>query len=225
MLIVILTIHECGHAVAVKAFGLRLEGIRFLPFFGAMTQHEMPKDRYKHSMICLAGPITGVVLASGSMVAYKETRAVNFAVFAVLSSGLNLFNLVPAWVLDGGRIFTQIRLSVGNGLNTALTFTRAAVCIWVAVVYGYSFYFILPFALLFLHKDIKKSVKTRSAMRKTPIWTYLEDEDVLQPPMSSSKIVLTSLLSAACTLILALLLVWGLSVNDVHNSLKGTIFR
>jgi Zn-dependent protease len=97
-------LHELGHALSARAFGVQTAHITLYPFGGVAAITGLPSKPWQELVIAVAGP------------------AVNFAIFGVVGlgyaatgyeplmylSGLNLlmgvFNLIPAFPMDGGRV-------------------------------------------------------------------------------------------------------------------------
>lgn len=107
MLIAIIFVHEMGHAVCAQYFNWRIKSVQLLPFGGTMETEEYGNKSLKEDMlVVLAGPIQHIWLSGLSYILY---------VFSVISSDLYhtffymnmilfLFNLLPIWPLDGGRL-------------------------------------------------------------------------------------------------------------------------
>jgi Zn-dependent protease len=107
--VVITLIHEVGHAVAIRAKGLRTGFLVFIPFVGgAVTLRDQPRSVYDDAQIGLAGPAAGTVASLGCLQIYKWTADPLWLLIAFLGFGLNLFNLLPIGMLDGGRISAAI---------------------------------------------------------------------------------------------------------------------
>jgi len=107
--VVITLIHEIGHAVAIRAKGLRTGFMVFIPFVGgAVTLRDQPRSAYDDAQIGLAGPAAGTVASLGCLQIYKWTADPLWLLIAFLGFGLNLFNLLPIGLLDGGRISAAI---------------------------------------------------------------------------------------------------------------------
>ena len=114
--IALLLVHEMGHLIAMWAFGFRNLSILFLPFLGAVAMgHKSHVKPWQEAIILLAGPVPGLLLAlilSQITVAGMSAPAAEFLRmsfwFALL---LNLFNLLPLSILDGGKLFQLAVLS------------------------------------------------------------------------------------------------------------------
>lgn len=103
--VVITLIHEIGHAIAIRAKGLRAGFLVFIPFIGgAVTLKDQPRTAYDDAMIGLAGPFAGTLASLAVLQVYKWTFEPTLLFIALLGFALNLFNLLPIGMLDGGRI-------------------------------------------------------------------------------------------------------------------------
>jgi len=108
-ILVVLVVHELGHLSAMRLFNYQNLSILFLPFLGAAaTGHKANASPWQEAIVLLAGPVVGLVVAFAisqisadklPVMMVEFTRS--FIVFSVI---LNLFNLIPAGMLDGGRI-------------------------------------------------------------------------------------------------------------------------
>lgn len=105
LLVVLILIHEVGHAVAMRLVGQPVQGIYFIPFFGgvavAAAPHESEAER---GFVALMGP--GLSLASTALflMVWRQTGSELAAELALLSAIVNGLNLAPLMPLDGGHI-------------------------------------------------------------------------------------------------------------------------
>jgi len=105
----LLLVHELGHALALRALGIRFSAPIFIPFVGALIGlKEMPPDAGKEALVAFAGPFAGTLGAQLCLVLYQHTGAPVLLGLAQAGFFLNLFNLVPYSPLDGGRIVGAI---------------------------------------------------------------------------------------------------------------------
>jgi Zn-dependent protease len=102
-------IHEIGHAVAIRAKGLRAGFMVFIPFIGgAVTLRDQPRTVYDDAQIGLAGPIAGTLASLVCLQVYKWLDDPVWLFISLLGFALNLFNLIPLGMLDGGRISAAV---------------------------------------------------------------------------------------------------------------------
>jgi Zn-dependent protease len=103
--VIILVVHEVGHAVTIRARGLRTGAMVFIPFIGgAVTLRHQPRSAYVDAQIGLGGPIAGTAASVGSLLIWRSTDEPLFLALAFGGFIINLFNLTPVGPLDGGRI-------------------------------------------------------------------------------------------------------------------------
>lgn len=107
--VVITLIHEIGHAVAIRAKGLRTGFMVFIPFVGgAVTLKDQPRTVFDDAIIGLAGPFFGTMASLVTLQIYKWNADPLYLWIAFLGFGLNLINMIPIGMLDGGRISAAI---------------------------------------------------------------------------------------------------------------------
>jgi len=107
--VILIFIHECGHLIVAKYFGLRVGWPVFIPFMGAfIALKEAPRNAWIEAWVGIGGPIFGSFGAAGCEVIYLATGNPMYRALAYTGFFLNLFNLIPLGQLDGGRIATAI---------------------------------------------------------------------------------------------------------------------
>ncbi len=108
-LIFALTIHELGHFWATAHLGLRARWWLFIPFVGAFMPSPDFRSRTDEAFIAYGGPFIGAVFSLCTFVLWsilplsKEWGNILYTV-SLLSTALNLFNMIPLAPIDGGRI-------------------------------------------------------------------------------------------------------------------------
>lgn len=106
---IIILVHEIGHAVAIRAKGLRAGVMVFIPFIGgAVTLKDQPRSAYDDAQIGLAGPIAGTIACLVSLQIYKWSGTPLYLAIAAAGFAINLINLLPIGMLDGGRISAAV---------------------------------------------------------------------------------------------------------------------
>lgn len=105
----IILIHEIGHAVVIRAKGLRAGMMVFIPFVGgAVTLKDQPRSAYDDAQIGLAGPIAGTFASLIVLQVFKWTNVSLYLAIAAAGFAVNLLNLLPIGMLDGGRISAAV---------------------------------------------------------------------------------------------------------------------
>jgi Zn-dependent protease len=105
LFVLLILVHELGHASAIRAEGLSAGYPVFIPFVGAfITLRGQPRNTLVEARIALAGPVAGGVASLACAAGFVLTG--NRLWLAVAASGfiINLFNLTPLVPLDGGRV-------------------------------------------------------------------------------------------------------------------------
>jgi Zn-dependent protease len=117
-------IHELGHVFAVKRLGFKADLPVFLPGFGAFVRWQgFNISLTDRADIALAGPLAGLLAAAVCMALYVATQRPVFAALAHTGAWLNLLNLIPVWILDGGQATNALsRLQRGLLLTTCIVF-------------------------------------------------------------------------------------------------------
>src|SRR4030081_1566210 len=108
-LVVMILVHEMGHVVEIQRQGMTATAPIFIPFFGAsIYQRSHPTDALHQAQIGIAGPLAGTAGATLAYVLYGYTHWDGFALAATIGFFLNLFNLIPLGMLDGGWILAPV---------------------------------------------------------------------------------------------------------------------
>lgn len=97
-------LHELGHALAARRYGIGTAHITLYPFGGVAAIERMPEDPDEETVIALAGPAVNFVLAALAGWAWLATGSVFALGFVWMNLGMGLFNLLPAFPMDGGRV-------------------------------------------------------------------------------------------------------------------------
>lgn len=179
-------LHELGHALAARRYGIPTREIVLLPIGGVARLERMPEKPSQEVVVALAGPGVNVILATGigaALVALGVTpeqaieRAdkgmLEFLLFANLA--MLLFNLIPAFPMDGGRVLravlamtmpyaraTRIAAQVGQGF--ALLFAVAGVFVLRSPV----MVFIALFVFMAAGEE-RALVQTRASLNGLPV--------------------------------------------------------
>ncbi|HZY03164.1 MAG TPA: site-2 protease family protein [Anaeromyxobacteraceae bacterium] len=115
-----LFVHEYGHVHAMRRSGMKVRGLYFVPFLGALAVAEDSfTSRRQQAYVALSGPIWGSVLALLPAGLWLWTGAADWAAVAAWWALLNLFNLLPIAPLDGGRVMHAFAWSFSSSLGLA----------------------------------------------------------------------------------------------------------
>jgi len=143
----IVVLHELGHALTARRFGIPTRDITLLPIGGVARLERMPRDPRQELLIAIAGPAVNValavlcyvlILATGDRPALTGGLVVGGSLLATLLSAnvtLALFNLIPAFPMDGGRVLRAV-LAMRSGNYVQATAAAARVGKFFALVFG-----------------------------------------------------------------------------------------
>jgi Zn-dependent protease len=101
---VLVLLHEMGHFIDIKRRGLPAEMPVFLPGLGAYVRWQaLGVSLETRAEVSLAGPLAGFFTALACAALWWQTGNPLWAALARVGAALNLLNLIPVWVLDGGQ--------------------------------------------------------------------------------------------------------------------------
>ncbi len=112
--------HEIAHSLVAKSYGLTIVSIILLPIGGVSQITDLPRDPAKEVGITIAGPVSNFLIAGILMLFGKSIdSSLQFSEFSLQSGSivvdlfwanmmLGLFNIIPAYPMDGGRILRGI---------------------------------------------------------------------------------------------------------------------
>jgi putative peptide zinc metalloprotease protein len=121
ILLVSIGFHESGHFWAMTRCRMKTKGMYFLPMLGAaaVADEKFP-SRGVELFVALMGPVFGLILAALTIVGALITHNVTLAAAAGLMAYINVFNLIPVSILDGGRILKSIGFSISRRVGLTL---------------------------------------------------------------------------------------------------------
>lgn len=194
LLFLCVVLHELGHAVTAQAFGIRVPYITLLPIGGVAQLERMPRKPWQEFLIAIAGPLVNFALValllpiSVLLVTLEVRSGMPLSFWRVMrmiqtpslpglilyltfmNATLGLFNLLPAFPMDGGRILRALlamtmpylqatRLAVAVGRAMALLFA-----IW-GLLGGGIFLLLIAFFIYVGGGGELENVESRFALR------------------------------------------------------------
>ncbi len=178
-------LHELGHSLAAMAYGIPVKDIILLPIGGVARLERMPEKPLQELVVALAGPLVNVVLAAillpvviglgvwnGSFMAFTQAGLAGLLSFLLLANiSLAVFNMIPAFPLDGGRVLrailgfftdyqkaTKIAVRIGRLMALALGI--------YAIISGQIFLALIAFFIFIVGGQEGQAVAARGLLRR-----------------------------------------------------------
>jgi Zn-dependent protease/CBS domain-containing protein len=142
LLFVSVLLHELAHSVVARARGLSVKNITLFIFGGVSNIEEEPKSPGVEFQMAFVGPLTSLVIGGLAFLLLLPLRTTNSPVAAILgylavsNILLGIFNLIPGFPLDGGRVLRSIIWKITGSLRTA---TRGATIVGQIIAYLFIF--------------------------------------------------------------------------------------
>jgi Zn-dependent protease len=110
--VLLILVHELGHFFEARRQGLEASWPRFIPFLGAyVLVKNAPLNPWRNALVSLAGPALGGVGAAACWAIGSATDSNLFRALAYAGFLINLINLIPVGILDGGSIWRAMRVA------------------------------------------------------------------------------------------------------------------
>lgn len=132
ILVCAIAFHEYGHTRAMRLVGVQPRGIWMIPFMGGVAFMDPPETRYQEAIIALGGPVFGLVSVFVIAIPWFVTNNPAWIGYASIVALVNLVNLFPIGILDGGRVLTSIMASI-NGKLGIVTYSLG-ICAGIATL-------------------------------------------------------------------------------------------
>lgn len=151
-------LHELGHALMARRFGIPTQDITLLPIGGVARLDKMPEKPKEELLVAIAGPavnlVIGAVLFIGLLISGSFAQGIDLTVVSnnfwqqlmVVNFTLVAFNLIPAFPMDGGRVvraLLALKMSPVKATRLAANIGRG-----IAVAMGIAGFFFNPWLIL-----------------------------------------------------------------------------
>lgn len=185
LLFLFVLLHEFGHALAARKYGIATRDITLLPIGGLARLERMPKEPKQEFWVALAGPLVNFVLAIllfgwllltnglGGIVNTTVTEGSLIQRLAIVNLTLLLFNLIPAFPMDGGRVlraFLAMRMEYTQATQAAATIGQGFALLFglIGILTNPMLLFIAFFVWIGASQE-SSSVQVREAISGIPI--------------------------------------------------------
>ncbi|MBX2801973.1 MAG: site-2 protease family protein [Myxococcales bacterium] len=148
-LVISVVLHEYGHALAARRYGIATHHITLYPFGGVAAIENIPEDPDQETVIALAGPAVNFALAAIGGWLWLASGHPVFWAFVLMNLLMGAFNLIPAFPMDGGRVLrsllarrmgwlpaSRLAVRIGRGFAWAFLALGVATMSWNWLVVG-----------------------------------------------------------------------------------------
>ena len=121
-LFVSVVLHEFGHVFAAQSLGVRVRSVTLMMLGGVSSMEKVPERPYSEFKLAIVGPLVSIGISGLLFAIQSQSKSTNLIFFCHWLGSLNLmlaiFNLLPAFPLDGGRALRSV-LAVRQGMVRA----------------------------------------------------------------------------------------------------------
>jgi Zn-dependent protease/predicted transcriptional regulator len=207
----VVVLHELGHALAAARYGIRTRDITLYPIGGVASLERIPENPRQEFVVALAGPAVNIGLAallfavlgvSNLPTGVGHVQLVGGSFLAKLmwvNVSLAVFNLVPAFPMDGGRVLrAALALRLGHDRATEIAAQIGQV---MALGFGLIGMFTNPMLLLialFVWTGAQSEAsltRMRALMRGMPVRQAMSRQTIALSPSSTLSEVVEAIVS------------------------------
>jgi len=180
MLMYAIGVHEMGHVWAMRRTGMPTSGFYFIPLFGGAAIGDRATSEWQNVYITAMGPSWGFISALPPAALYLATGDVFWAAGVSFIALINLFNLLPIYPLDGGRLANSMVVSLAPGAQLLYLVLAAALVLALAIymkIYIVALLFGLGMVEIYFERKqlragdlMHKPLLNRDALIVTSVW-------------------------------------------------------
>jgi Zn-dependent protease/CBS domain-containing protein len=195
--------HEFFHSLVAKSYGMPMKGITLFIFGGVSEMEDEPASPKIEFLMAIAGPLSSFVLAGIFYVlllaSHRSEMAISIsgvlAYLAMINLILGIFNMIPAFPLDGGRILRSILWGYKHNVRWATHIASTlgsmfgVLLIILGVVnfisgnfIGGLWYFLIGMFIRNASKMSYRQMVIRKALAGEPVEKFMKPEPVTVPP-------------------------------------------
>jgi Zn-dependent protease/predicted transcriptional regulator len=191
-------IHEIGHSLIALLFGKRAKSITLLPIGGIAALEELPEKPLQEIAMAIIGPLINLAIAAliflfigswtgiGEPNLYPDSTRSFFAELINVNIFLALFNLIPAFPMDGGRVLRGVlalKLNFLKATNVAVIIGQAFATLFIFIGLFTNWWLALIGLFLYLGAGSEKQQTVlRSYLHQVPVKEAMTTEFVSLSP-------------------------------------------
>lgn len=199
LMFVSVVIHELAHSFVALARGLKANSITLFAFGGVSSLSGDAKEASTEFLVAIVGPLTSFLLAG---IAYVAAQTITeprfelvFSYLAYINFALGVFNLVPGYPLDGGRVLRSVLWGVTNDVRRATEWAGNVGKLVAWGMFGYGLFLVyegnyvngiwLAAIAWFLHNAASNSVQQtvlETRLRRIRARDVVRADDMTVPP-------------------------------------------
>jgi Zn-dependent protease/CBS domain-containing protein len=200
---VCILLHEVGHAVVARRYGMPIRGINLFIFGGVAELEGEPPSAGSEFLMAIAGPLVSLMLAivfgvvawAGVQGHWPPEIVIPAALLAFINFTVLVFNLIPGFPLDGGRVLRSILWAITGNLRRATLWasTCGQIVAWLLVIWGLIDIFQgdligglwLGLIGMFLNSAAQSSYQQlviKEALQGEPVRRFMNTEPIVVPP-------------------------------------------
>lgn len=198
-----IVLHEFGHALVAQARGMPIKGITLFLFGGVSELGDEPPSAGTEFLMAIAGPLVSAVLTAifwglavmGYQAGWPHPVVIVLGYLAAINGMVLLFNLVPAFPLDGGRVLRSILWAVTGNVRRATRWAAALgqAFAWLLIAWGVVRFFdhdwvggmwsvLIGLFLNSAARGAYQQVLVREALQGEPVARFMNPHPVVVPP-------------------------------------------
>jgi len=201
-----IVLHELGHSLVARKCGISIKQITLFLFGGVAEMEEEPPSAGSELAMAVAGPLTSLLLAVGLLAARLLLGRLGVpapllgvaSYLAILNAALAIFNMLPAFPLDGGRVLraglwswrgdlrwaTRIASSIGSGFGM-LFIVLAVMAFLRGSFFTGLWWFMIGLFMRAASQTSYRQVLVRRVLQGEPIRRFMAPNPVSVPRLAS----------------------------------------
>lgn len=217
LLFACVALHELAHSVVAQSYSLRVREIVLLPIGGVASMERIPEEPGQEAAIAIAGPVFNIVVAALLFVFMWLVPGIDFDPTTIwnnppLQAGvvaifwvnivMALFNLLPAFPMDGGRLFRAFLVAIGmpyvRATSAAVLVSKGVLVLFIFLGFQMPMLWVIAFFLYFGATGEEQAVRSRSSLKQLTVSHLLpQNRTAVEPDMPLGEIIPLLLLPAS----------------------------